>query len=84
MMCASLARRCRDSGRQGPTDPHLRLALADVGYSTTGLVRPDAVATCDAFDLAVTAKYRQAAERIQVAINGLEDSAMRGRGCGVP
>ncbi len=55
-----------------------RLALADVGYSTTGLVRPDAVATREAFDLAVTAKYRQAAERIQVAINGLEDSAMRG------
>jgi hypothetical protein len=41
-------------------------------------VRPEAVAAREAFDLAVAGQHNQAADRLQTAINGITDPALRG------
>lgn len=53
-------------------------ALAEVRYDETGIVRPDAVAGREAFDLAAAGQSSAAAKRIQAAINDLEDVELRG------
>jgi hypothetical protein len=55
-----------------------KLALASVLYNSTGAVRPEAVAAREAFDLAVAGQTSQAADRLQQAINGITDPALRG------
>lgn len=55
-----------------------KLAVASVRYNSTGAVRPDAVATRDAFDLAVAGQHSQAANRLQTAIDSITDPALRG------
>ncbi|MBN6040040.1 DEAD/DEAH box helicase [Amycolatopsis sp. 195334CR] len=55
-----------------------RFALASVRYRNAGAVRPEAAAARDAFDLAVAGQTSQAADRLQTAINGLTDPALRG------
>ncbi|MEU6572589.1 helicase C-terminal domain-containing protein [Streptomyces sp. NPDC046805] len=55
-----------------------RRALAEVRYAETGIVRPEAVALRQAFDLAATGRSSAAADRIQLAINDVDDDALRG------
>ncbi|QHN31195.1 DEAD/DEAH box helicase [Gordonia amarae] len=55
-----------------------RRALAEVRYSQTGVVRPDAVAGRVAFDLAAAGQTSEAALKLQAAINDLEDPELRG------
>ncbi|GAA4626971.1 DEAD/DEAH box helicase family protein [Actinoallomurus vinaceus] len=55
-----------------------KFKLASVLYNDTGAVRPEAVAAREAFDLAVAGQTSQAADRLQKAINGLTDPALRG------
>ncbi|MFE5957018.1 MULTISPECIES: helicase C-terminal domain-containing protein [Streptomyces] len=55
-----------------------RRALADVQYDQMSTVRADAVASRQAFDLAAVGQYQSAVSRLQAAINGLEDKALRG------
>lgn len=63
-------------------DPHWversRRAVAEVRYAGASVVRPEAIAVHAAFDLAATGQTNAAAARIQTAINGLEDPALRG------
>lgn len=54
-----------------------KLALAPVRYDNVGAVRPDAVATRTAFDLAVTRQTSQAADVLQQAINDITDPGWR-------
>jgi hypothetical protein len=55
-----------------------KLTLASVLYNSTGAVRDEAIAAREAFDLAVAGQTSQAAERLQTAINGITDPALRG------
>lgn len=55
-----------------------KLALASVRYDNVGAVRHEAVAAREAFDLAAAGQYSQAADRLQQAINGITDPALRG------
>jgi hypothetical protein len=55
-----------------------KLAVASVRYINTGAVRPEAVAAREAFDLATAGQHNQAADRLQTAINGITDPALRG------
>lgn len=57
---------------------HSRRALADIRYAETSIIRPDAVAARDAFDLAVTGKFQEAADRLHKVINDVEGAAERG------
>ncbi|MFF0386943.1 DEAD/DEAH box helicase family protein [Streptomyces sp. NPDC004286] len=55
-------------------------ALAEVRYAEHGTVRPEAVALREAFHLAATGRPRDAATRVQSAVNavGDRDKALRG------
>jgi hypothetical protein len=53
-------------------------ALAEVRYADAGVIRPEAVALREAFDLAAAGQARAAADRVQRAVNDLEDPATRG------
>ncbi|ABW16053.1 helicase c2 [Parafrankia sp. EAN1pec] len=55
-----------------------KLALAPIRYNNVGSVRPEAVAAREAFDLATTGQFNQAAQRLQTAIDGITDPALRG------
>jgi hypothetical protein len=55
-----------------------RRALAEVAYADTGLVRPEAVAMRQAFDLAAAGQTSAAADRLKSAITEVEDSTLRG------
>ncbi len=55
-----------------------RRALAEIRYVDTGAIRPEAVAAREAFDLAVAGQTNAAADKLQQAINNLEDPALRG------
>ena len=55
-----------------------RRTLAEIRYVDTGAIRPEAVAAREAFDLAVTGQTHSAADKLQQAINNLEDPALRG------
>jgi hypothetical protein len=55
-----------------------RRALAEVRYADTSVIRPEAIASREAFDLAAAGQTRAAADRLQQVINGLEDRATRG------
>ncbi|ODU05876.1 MAG: DEAD/DEAH box helicase [Pseudonocardia sp. SCN 72-86] len=55
-----------------------RRALAEIRYVDTGAIRPEAVATREAFDRAVAGHTSAAADRLQQAINNIEDGALRG------
>ncbi|MGQ5593948.1 DEAD/DEAH box helicase [Streptomyces sp. ESR1.13] len=55
-----------------------RRALAEIRYADTSVVRPETIAAREAFDLAATGQPRAAADRLQQAINGMEDPALRG------
>ncbi|WP_200215620.1 DEAD/DEAH box helicase [Micromonospora coerulea] len=55
-----------------------RRALAEIRYADAGVVRPEAVAVREAFDLASAGQTSAAADRLQQAINSLEDPATRG------
>lgn len=55
-----------------------RRALAEIRYADTGAIRPEAVAAREAFDLAVAGQTHAAADKLQQAINNLEDPALRG------
>jgi hypothetical protein len=63
-------------------DPHWtersRRALADVRYTETSIIRPEAVASRQAFDLAASGQTSAAADRLQRAVNDLDDPATRG------
>ncbi|MEU4494209.1 DEAD/DEAH box helicase [Streptomyces sp. NPDC023998] len=65
-------------GRQTRWRERSRRALAEVRYANTGLVRPEALAQREAFNLAVTGRAPEAADRIQQSINDVEDDALRG------
>ena len=55
-----------------------RRALAEIRYVETSVIRPEAIASRRAFDLAAQGQSSAAADTLQEAINGLEDRAMRG------
>jgi hypothetical protein len=55
-----------------------RRVLAEVRYAETSLVRPEAVAAREAFDLASAGQTGAAAERLQRTMNELRDDALRG------
>ncbi|TJZ95651.1 DEAD/DEAH box helicase [Actinacidiphila oryziradicis] len=56
-----------------------RRVLAEVRYAETSIVRPEAVAAREAFDLASAGQSGAAAERLQRTMNGLDDDdALRG------
>lgn len=55
-----------------------KLAVASVRYNSSGAVRPEAVAAREAFDLAAAGQHSQAVARLQTAINGIADPALRG------
>jgi hypothetical protein len=55
-----------------------RRALAEVRYADTSVIRPEAIAARQAFDLAAAGQTAAAADRLQAAINDLEDPAIRG------
>lgn len=55
-----------------------RRTLADVRYASAGIVRDEAIAMREAFDLADTGQPLPAARRLQQAINALEDPLLRG------
>lgn len=55
-----------------------KLAVASVRYNNTGAVRPEAIAAREAFDLATAGQYNQAVDRLQTAIDGITDPALRG------
>jgi len=55
-----------------------RRALAEVRYADTSIIRPEAIAARQAFDLAAAGQTRAAADRSQVAVNDLADPATRG------
>jgi hypothetical protein len=52
--------------------------LAEIRYVDIGAVRAEAVAAREAFDLAVAGDTDAAADRLQRAINDIEDQALRG------
>uniref|UniRef100_UPI001CB6FBCA hypothetical protein n=1 Tax=Nonomuraea sp. SYSU D8015 TaxID=2593644 RepID=UPI001CB6FBCA len=58
-----------------------RRALAAVRYADSGLVRDEAVAQREAFDLAATGRHAEAAERLGRAIGDITDPALRGWLC---
>jgi hypothetical protein len=53
-------------------------ALADIRYAETSIIRPEAVAGREAFDLAAAGQTRAAADRLNEAINQIESPAIRG------
>ncbi len=55
-----------------------RRALAGIRYADTSTIRPEAIASRQAFDLAAVGQSHAAADTLQRAINDLEDPAMRG------
>lgn len=55
-----------------------RRALAEIRYLDTGTIRTEAIAIRAAFDLASAGQYSAAADEIQRAINGIEDTLLRG------
>ncbi|MGA5819890.1 DEAD/DEAH box helicase [Kitasatospora sp. NPDC094028] len=55
-----------------------RRALAEIRYADSGVVRPEAIASREAFDLAVTGRQRDAADAMQRATTEVEDPAVRG------
>lgn len=55
-----------------------RRALADIRYAESSVVRPEAIAAREAFDLAVTGQLRGAADQMQRTITELGDKAVRG------
>lgn len=55
-----------------------RRALAEIRYAGISDIRPEAVAARGAFGLAAAGQTRAAADRLQQAINDLEDPALRG------
>ncbi|GGU11501.1 DEAD/DEAH box helicase family protein [Streptomyces lateritius] len=55
-----------------------RRAVAEVRYAEHGTVRPEAIALREAFDLAATGRYMQAADRLQKTVNELNDKQLRG------
>lgn len=63
-------------------DPHWversKRALAEIRYAETSIVRPEATASREAFDLAASGQTKLAADRLQEAINATENLALRG------
>ncbi|AEK44419.1 hypothetical protein RAM_29720 [Amycolatopsis mediterranei S699] len=57
-----------------------RRALAEIRYLDAGTIRPEAIAIRAAFDLASAGQYSAAADEIQRAINGIEDTLLRTEG----
>jgi hypothetical protein len=55
-----------------------RRVLADVRYASQGAVRPEAAALRAAFNLAATGRTVPASERVQAAVNDVDDTALRG------
>jgi hypothetical protein len=55
-----------------------RRALAEIRYAETSVIRSEAIASREAFDLAAAGQTRAAADRMQQVINSLEDPATRG------
>lgn len=55
-----------------------RRALADVQYAEVGIVRPEAIAGRQAFDLAASNQTRSAADVLQAAINKISEPSLRG------
>jgi hypothetical protein len=55
-----------------------RRALAEIRYADSGIVRPEAITSRRAFDLAATGRQRDAADAMQRATTELEDPAVRG------
>jgi hypothetical protein len=55
-----------------------RRAVAEVRYADRGVVRPEAVALRQAFDLAAAGQTSAAAAQVQQAINNLDDPSIRG------
>lgn len=55
-----------------------RRTLADVRYASAGIVRTEAIAMREAFDLANTGQPTPAATRLQQAINQVDDPLLRG------
>ncbi|MFF4924243.1 DEAD/DEAH box helicase [Kitasatospora sp. NPDC001261] len=55
-----------------------RRALAEIRYADSGVVRPEAVTSRQAFDLAATGRQRDAADAMQRATTEVEDPAVRG------
>jgi hypothetical protein len=53
-------------------------ALADIRYAGTSIIRPEAIAAREAFDLATAGQTRAAADRLQQAINDIENKPLRG------
>ena len=53
-------------------------ALADIRYASTSLIRPEAVASRRAFDLAAASQTRLATDRLGQVINEIENPATRG------
>lgn len=63
-------------------DPHWvavsRRTLAEIRYADSSIVRPEAVTSRRAFDLAATGRLRDAADAMQGATTEVEDPAVRG------
>ncbi len=57
---------------------HSRRALAGIMYEQSSTVRPEAIASRTAFDLASTARFREAADCMQRSITEVADPALRG------
>lgn len=55
-----------------------RRVLAEVRYASHGTVRPEATGLREAFNLAATGRTVPAAERVQRAVNTIDDTALRG------
>lgn len=55
-----------------------RNALARIRYADSSVVRPDAIASREAFDLAAAGQTAAAADKLQAAIQSMDDKPMRG------
>jgi hypothetical protein len=53
-------------------------AVADVHYADTSIIRPEAIASREAFDLAAAGQTSAAADRLQQTINDTANPALRG------
>jgi hypothetical protein len=53
-------------------------ALAEIRYADTSVIRPEATAAREAFDLAAAGQTSAAADRLQRVINGIDTPAVRG------
>jgi hypothetical protein len=65
-------------GRAPQWTQRSRRVLAEVRYASHGTVRPEATGLREAFNLAATGRTVPAAERVQQAVNAVEDTALRG------